>query len=99
MTTAHADNPLLDDAPQIMRPRPLLDGRHIVAPQFGITLGDEYVQNLMAGIYWRYYFNSWLGIGADVWAGGGVDTDLTDDVNKQLSREGQPFELSTTSLR
>ncbi len=96
---ARAENPLLEDAPQIMRVRPLHAGRHIVAPQFGLTIGDEYVQNLMAGLYWRYHFTSWLGIGADVWAGGGVDTSLTDDINRELSREARPFELPTTSLQ
>lgn len=98
-STARADNPLLDGQPPVMHPRPLLDGRHIVAPQFGLTIADEYEQNLMAGIYWRYHFASWLGIGADVWAGGGVSTSLADDVERELSREGRPFELSTSGLR
>ncbi len=97
--TAHAENPLLDDAPPKMKVIPLHDGRHIVAPQFGMTFGDPYEQNLMAGVYWRYYFNPWLGIGADIWAGGGVSTTLTDDINSELSREGRPFQLSTTSLQ
>jgi len=96
---ARAENPLLDKAPPKMRVIPLHDGRHIVAPQFGLTFGDPYVQNLMAGVLWRYHFNPWLGIGADVWAGGGVNTTLTDDINRELSTEGRPFELSTTSLR
>ena len=98
-TPARAENPLLDDAPPVMRQRPLLEGRHLIAPQFGLTLADPYVQNLMAGIAYRYHFNPWLGIGADVWAGGGVDTSLTDDINRELSTETQSFELSTTSLR
>lgn len=98
-TSARAENPLLEDAPPVMRVRPLLEGRHIVAPQFGLTLGDPYVQNLMAGVYWRYYFTPWLGVGADVWAGGGVDTSLTDDINRELSDEDQVFVLSTSSLQ
>lgn len=96
---ARADNPLLDDAPPVMRVRPLLDGRHILAPQFGLTIGDPYVQNLMAGLYWRYHFTPWLGVGADIWAGGGVDTSLTDDINRELTRPGNTFSLSTTSLQ
>lgn len=96
---ARAENPLLVDAPPVMRVKPLHEGRHMVAPQFGLTIGDPYVQNLMAGLFWRYHFNPWLGIGADVWAGGGVDTSLTDDINRELSRPDRPFELSTSSLR
>jgi outer membrane beta-barrel protein len=96
---ARAENPLLADKPPVMRVRPLHSGRHIVAPQFGITIADEYQQNLMAGIYWRYHFNSWLGVGADIWAGGGVSTSLSDDIERELSREGRPFELSTNGLR
>lgn len=97
--SARAENPLLEDQPRIMRVRPLLEGRHMVAPQFGLTIGDPYVQNLMAGLYYRYHFNSWFGVGLDVWAGGGVTTSLTDDINRELSREARPFELSTSSLR
>lgn len=96
---ARAENPLLEDAPPVMRARPLLDGRHIVAPQFGVTLGDPYAQNLMAGLYWRYHFTSWLGIGADVWAGGSVKTSLTESIERELSRPTRSFELSTTSLQ
>lgn len=97
--SAHAENPLLDDAPPVIRVRPLLEGRHILAPQFGLTIGDDYVQNLMAGLYWRYHITSWFGVGVDVWAGGGVTTSLTDDINSELSRPGRSFELSTTSLQ
>lgn len=96
---ARADNPLLEDAPPVLRTRPLLDGRHIIAPQVGLTLGDPYTQNFMAGLYWRYHLTPWFGIGADVWAGGGIDTSLTDDINRELSRPGNAFSLSTTSLQ
>lgn len=94
-----AENPLLEDAPAVMRVRPLLDGRHIIAPQVGLTIGDPYTQNFMAGVYWRYHLTPWFGIGADIWAGGGVDTSLTDDINRELSRPGRPFSLSTSSLQ
>lgn len=96
---ALAENPLLEDAPPVMRVRPLLDGRHIIAPQVGLTIGDPYTQNFMAGVYWRYHLTPWFGIGADIWAGGGVDTSLTEDINRELSRPGAPFSLSTSSLQ
>jgi outer membrane beta-barrel protein len=96
---ARAENPLLDEAPPVLRTRPLLDGRHILAPQVGVTVGDPYTQNFMAGLYWRYHLTPWFGIGADIWAGGGIDTSLTDDINRELSRPGAPFTLSTSSLQ
>lgn len=89
----------LDGAPPIMNAVKLHDGRHALAPQFGITLNDEYERNLLAGLGWRYYFSSWVGIGVDIWAGGGVDTGLTDDINRELSRGNQAFELGTSNLQ
>ncbi len=96
---ASAENPLLEDAPAVMSYRPLHEGRNWVAPQFGVTLGDPYVTNLMAGVAWRYYVASWFGIGVDAWAGGGITTSLTDSIERELSRETSTFVLSTSSLR
>lgn len=93
------DNPLLEDAPPRLNYRPLHDGRHMLAPQFGLTLNDPYEQNLLAGLKWRYYFNSWLGLGVDLWAGGGIPTSLTDQINDELSTDEQDFRLSTTSIQ
>jgi len=98
-TTALAENPALEGSPPVMRSVRLLEGRHTIAPQFGLTLNDAYERNLLAGLGWRYFFSSWLGIGVDVWAGGGVQTSLTDDINRELSQGSQTFALGTSSLR
>ncbi|MFT7580120.1 MAG: outer membrane beta-barrel protein [Myxococcota bacterium] len=96
---AHAEESVLEDAPPIMRGFKILDGRHSIAPQFGMTLNDEYERNLMAGLAYRYYLASWIGIGVDVWGGGSISTTLTEDITRELSRPDQPFELSTSSIR
>jgi outer membrane beta-barrel protein len=96
---SRAENPMLDDAPPTMRERPLLEGRHLIAPAFGVTINDPYARNLLAGINYRYHLNSWFGFGLDVWAGGSVRTALADDIERELSRPDRPFQLSASSLR
>lgn len=96
---AHADNPLLDDAPPTMRERPLLEGRHLIAPAFGVTINDPYARNLLAGLNYRYHVTSWFGFGVDLWAGGSTRTALADDIERELSRPDRPFQLSASSLR
>jgi outer membrane beta-barrel protein len=96
---ARADNPLLDDAPPVMNYRPVLEGRHLLSLQFGLTLGDPYVQNLMAGLGYRYHLTSWFGFGLDAMAGGGVRTSLADDIEAERSTPEAPFELSTSAIR
>lgn len=96
---AHAENPALEGAPPVMHGIKLLDGRHTVAPQFGLTLNDPYERNLMAGLSYRYYLASWVGIGVDIWAGGGVETSLTDDINREVGFSQSSFQLGTSSLR
>jgi len=99
-TPAHAENPALEGLPPVMNGVKLHDGRNMVSAQFGMTLNDPYERNLMAGVSWRYYLDSWIGIGVDLWAGGGVSTSLTDDINRELSVEGgQSFVLGTSSLQ
>ncbi len=96
---AHAENPLLEGSPAVMKERPILEGRHLVAPAFGVTIGDPYARNLLAGLQYRYHFTSWFGVGLDIWAGGSVRTGLADDIERELSRPDAPFQLSATSLR
>ena len=97
--SARAENPALEDAPPVLNGVELLAGRHAITPQFGLTLNDPYVQNLMAGLSYRYYLASWLGLGVDLWAGAGIDTSLTDDINRELSTSTSTFVLGTSSLR
>jgi len=92
-------NPALDGKPPVMRGIKLHEGRHTIAPQLGMTINDPYVRNFMAGVAYRYFPTAWLGLGVDVWGGGGVETALTEDINRELSRGAQSFQLGTSSLR
>ncbi|TNF27151.1 MAG: hypothetical protein EP329_19985 [Deltaproteobacteria bacterium] len=98
-TPARAENPALEGAPPVLRGVKLLDGRNTLSPQFGMTLNDPYERNLMAGLGWRYFLDSWIGVGVDLWAGGGISTALTDDINRELTVGTQSFQLGTSSLR
>ncbi len=98
-TTAHAENPALEGKPPVVNGVKLHDGRHALQPAFGMTLNDEYERNLLAGLSYRYYLGTWVGLGVDVFAGGALSTRLTDEINSELSRPDQPFALSTSSLQ
>ena len=91
-------NPL-DGQPSIRKKHFYLKGRHTVAPGLAFTVGDAYSQNVALGVSWRYFVASWLGVGIDFGAGAGIETGLAGDINDELSREGKPFQLSTTALR
>lgn len=92
---------LLDDQPSVRNKVQILEGRHTIAPMFGLTLNDDYVTNLLGGLSYRYYLESWLGIGVNLAAGAGLDTSLTGQINSEITalNNGQTFTLSTTSLR
>jgi outer membrane beta-barrel protein len=94
---AQANNPL-DGQPSIRNKKLYLSGRQSVAPLIGFTVNDAYSGNFVGGLAWRYHLSDWLGIGADLAAGVGYDTDLSDDINTELSSNGNSFQLSTSSL-
>ncbi len=95
---ARAESPLAGQ-PAIRNKLLLFEGRHVITPTFGATVGDTYTTNLLAGLGWRYFFENWVGIGIDVLAGGGVETSLASQLNDELSTSDNPFELSTSSLQ
>ncbi len=94
---ALADN-ALDGQPSIRNKKLYLSGRQAVAPILGFTVNNAYSGNFVGGLAWRYHLSDWLGIGADVAAGVGYDTDLTDDINAELSSSQSSFQLSTSSI-
>jgi len=97
--TALAEVDVLDGQPAIRNKQLFLEGRHSISVFFGSTVNDEYVHNLAGGLTYRYFLESWLGLGVDVAGGFGADTSLTGKINEQLSLGQQTFQLSTTTLR
>lgn len=95
---AAADSPL-KDLPAVKQKLLLHESRHLLSPTVGMTLNDPYVRNGFIGFGWRYYLQSWLGVGADVAGGVGAQTDLARQINSELSGNGKSFQLSTTGLR
>jgi outer membrane beta-barrel protein len=89
----------LDGQPTIRQKQLYLKGRHTVTPSFGVTLANTYSNTVSVGVGWRYFVASWLGVGVDLGVGLGVDTSVTTQINEELSTEGKPFQLSTSSLR
>lgn len=89
----------LEGLPSVRHETLLHQGRHSLAPMFGVTVDDPYVRNLGLGVSWRYFLRQWVGLGIDAVGGIGVETDLADRIDRELSEGGRPFELSTSSLR
>jgi outer membrane beta-barrel protein len=96
---AQAQTDVLEGQPSIRNKRQYLNGRNVVAPFFAVSVNDEYSRSLMGGLSWRYFIDSWIGVGVDIAGGAGVDTDLTDQINRELTRPDRTFTLDTSSLR
>lgn len=95
---AQAKTPF-DDLPAVRNKLLLHDGRHVLAPTFAFTANDPYKSNALVGAYWRYYLQSWLGIGIDVSAGFGIDTSLNSRISEEISTPSKSFSVSATSLQ
>ncbi len=98
-STAQAEVDVLEGQPSIRNKQLYLEGRHNISVWFGSTVNDDYVHNLIGGLSYRYFLESWFGLGLDVAGGFGADTELTGAINKQLSLGQETFALSTSTLR
>lgn len=95
--SAWAQGPL-EGLPAVKRKVLLHEGRHLLTPSIGSTLNDPYVRNVMLGASWRYFPQSWLGLGADIAGGGAVRTGLTEHIETELTKPDVPYVLETSSL-
>ena len=75
----------LSDAPPVRRPFNWFKDRHELTAVFGFTMNDPYVDNLSAGVTYRYFFTRWLGVGIDFLAHyAQLDTNLTERITSDL---------------
>ena len=96
---ASADRTSLTDAPPIRRTLKYRASRHMVTPTFGFTVSDAFQRSLMVGLGYRYYLTNWLGLGLDFMATYlSLDTDLTEQIDSELSTPGNSAKPSTSGL-
>jgi outer membrane beta-barrel protein len=74
----------LAGAPACHHCRIYREGRIQIQPFVAFTLNDEFVRSIPLGVQIQYHFTDWLGIGLwGAWAGLGIDTGLTDEIQSQ----------------
>jgi outer membrane beta-barrel protein len=88
-----------DDLPAVRNKLLLHEGRHVLAPTFAFTANDPYKANVLVGANWRYYIQSWFGIGIDVAGGFGVNTALNNRISEEITTDTKAFNVSATSLQ
>ena len=88
-----------DDLPAVRNKLLIHEGRHALSPTFGFTANDPYKSNMLFGANWRYYIQSWLGVGVDVAGGVGIDTSLNGRIAEEITTPNKAFDVSSTGLR
>jgi outer membrane beta-barrel protein len=81
----------LDGAPPILRQTLWREGRFEIAPTVGVTMPDPftgsvaYEQLTLVGLQANYFILDWLSVGLDLGYGIATDTDLHEQVDRELS--------------
>lgn len=89
--TATAKEGPLEGAPPIMEETLWRAGRFEIAPTIGISIPDPYSgatayeTPLLVGFQANYFILDWLGVGLDLGYGLSFDTDLHDQVDRELA--------------
>lgn len=78
------DKSPLDGAPPVMGHKLWREGRVEVAPRVGMTIGDRYEHHLLVGASAHYHFLDWFAVGADLEYGVTFNTDLHDQIDREL---------------
>ncbi|GMV42944.1 MAG: hypothetical protein AMXMBFR64_46600 [Myxococcales bacterium] len=89
-TRAAAKEGPLDGAPAIMQQTLWREGRFEIAPTVGISIPDPYTgavayeTPVFVGLQANYFILEWLGVGLDINYGISTNTDLHDQVDREL---------------
>lgn len=73
------------------------EGRHEISPTIGWTFRDPYVRTLFTILNYTYYIRNWLGVNAEFGYGISFPTALQKHIEKELSKPGESFSLSTSN--
>lgn len=95
---ASAKSPF-DGLPAVRNKLQLHEGRHVLSPTFGFTANDPYKSNLLLGANWRYYIQSWIGVGVDLGAGFGLDTALAEQIGQEITTPDKTYDVAASSLQ
>ncbi|NUN16691.1 MAG: outer membrane beta-barrel domain-containing protein [Myxococcales bacterium] len=74
----------LDGAPPVMGHKQWREGRVELVPRVGMTIGDRYEHHLLVGASVNYHFLDWFALGADLEYGVTFNTDLHDQIDREL---------------
>lgn len=74
-------------------------GRHAISPVIGATVLDHYRQHTLLGAAYTYYIFDWLGVGAEGLYAIGINTSLTEDIEDDYARQGEPLTVANSSLQ
>ena len=96
--SAWADN-VLAGAPVVRRALEYRAGRHEVAGQVGMTLGDPYTRNILPGVRYDWHLYDWLSLGGNLQVGIPVATAMSEEIGRLVSAKNDAFVMETSRIR
>ena len=94
-----ADDDVLANAPVVRRLLQHRAGRSELAVQFGSTIGDTYMRNLLPGLRYDLHLYDWLNVGADFAVGIPVQTQMAKDIEAKVQKANVDFTMAASNLK
>jgi hypothetical protein len=94
---AHADD-VLEGSPVVRRNLQFRAGRHEVAGQIGLTLGDPYVRNVLPGVRYDLHWKDWLSFGAGLLVGVPIPTATADEIEVKVGATNESFVMEASRI-